>query len=226
MLTLAGKRQQCEIMNQPGRRSDALGNVLLGSCHPWGCYFDMYHLAKHCCRPFTPFQFMETFPWIAFPRSQWGNATCHKAKMAQECFGEHNKSCDVDLSSNFPSSQSNWTSVGSARQTGLIHGSPLSQFTRLNLSAANILVADTTAHHRGSSGVHSLMGYFAWTLLSLFILLLFNKTKKLTVCWQVYQYYETSMLISITFCMKMLSWRGLGTQMHVFKVSLVLSISW
>ncbi|KAK3543232.1 hypothetical protein QTP70_014109 [Hemibagrus guttatus] len=32
------------------------GNVLLGnlgSCHPCGCYFDTYHLPKHCCRPIS-----------------------------------------------------------------------------------------------------------------------------------------------------------------------------
>ncbi|KAK3570928.1 hypothetical protein QTP86_030463, partial [Hemibagrus guttatus] len=43
-----GKQRQCH----------ALGNVLLGnlgSCHPCGCYFDMYHLPRHCCRPCTPF---------------------------------------------------------------------------------------------------------------------------------------------------------------------------
>ncbi|KAK3575103.1 hypothetical protein QTP86_020701, partial [Hemibagrus guttatus] len=40
------------------RQCHALGNILLknlGSCHPCGCYFDTYHLPKHCCRPCTPF---------------------------------------------------------------------------------------------------------------------------------------------------------------------------
>ncbi|KAK3574005.1 hypothetical protein QTP86_034358, partial [Hemibagrus guttatus] len=44
----ASQRRQCH----------ALGNVLLGKigfCHPCGCYFDTYHLPKHCCRPCTPF---------------------------------------------------------------------------------------------------------------------------------------------------------------------------
>ncbi|KAK3509829.1 hypothetical protein QTP70_012764 [Hemibagrus guttatus] len=40
------------------RQCHALGNVLLGnlgSCHPCGYYFDMYHIPKQCCRPCTPF---------------------------------------------------------------------------------------------------------------------------------------------------------------------------
>ncbi|KAM6977734.1 LOW QUALITY PROTEIN: uncharacterized protein FYW47_002524 [Aplochiton taeniatus] len=39
------------------RSCDALGNVLLknlGSWYSCGCYFDTYHLPKHCCRPRTP----------------------------------------------------------------------------------------------------------------------------------------------------------------------------
>lgn len=55
------------------RQFDALDNVLLGSlesCHRCECYFDTYHLPKHCCRPCTPF-------WTVFPDdcglSQQGN---------------------------------------------------------------------------------------------------------------------------------------------------------
>lgn len=36
---------------------DAFGNVLLvntGSCRSCRCYFDMYHLSKHCCWSWTP----------------------------------------------------------------------------------------------------------------------------------------------------------------------------
>ena len=76
------------------RQCDAFGNVLLGnlgSCHPCGCYSDMYHLPKHCCRPC----FMET----VFPDGcglvQQDNTPCHKAKLVQEWFEEHNNEFEV-----------------------------------------------------------------------------------------------------------------------------------
>lgn len=40
------------------RQCDALGNILLWSlesCYPRTCYFDTYHLFKHCCWPSTTF---------------------------------------------------------------------------------------------------------------------------------------------------------------------------
>ncbi|KAK3569192.1 hypothetical protein QTP86_026470, partial [Hemibagrus guttatus] len=64
----------------------------------------------------------------------------------------------VDSASKFPRSQSNPASVGCAGQTSLIHGGPTSQLTGLKGSAANILVADPTAHLQGSSGVHASTG--------------------------------------------------------------------
>jgi len=81
----ASRRRQC----------DALGNVLLGnlgSCHSCGCYFDTTHLnivADHT------HPFMET----VFPGGcglfQQDNAFCHKAKMVQEWFEEHNNEFEV-----------------------------------------------------------------------------------------------------------------------------------
>ena len=47
-----------------GRRQASRGSVMLWpvlcsknlwSCHPCGCYFDTYHLPKHCRIPCTPF---------------------------------------------------------------------------------------------------------------------------------------------------------------------------
>jgi len=70
-----------------------LGNVLLGnlgSCHPCGCYFDTYHLPKHCCRPCTPFHGKSGCDLF-----HQDNAPCHKAKMLQEWFEEHNIEFEV-----------------------------------------------------------------------------------------------------------------------------------
>ncbi|KAK3520557.1 hypothetical protein QTP70_026490 [Hemibagrus guttatus] len=70
------------------RQCHALGNVLLGnlgSCHPCGCYFDTYHLPKHCCSPCTPFH----------GNGIIHNAPCHKAKMMQEWFDDHNNEFEV-----------------------------------------------------------------------------------------------------------------------------------
>ena len=51
------------------RHCDALGMLgNLGSFHPCGCYFDMYHLPKHCCRPCTPFH-GNSIPWWLWPLS-------------------------------------------------------------------------------------------------------------------------------------------------------------
>ena len=41
----------------------------LGSCYPCGCYFDMYHLPKHCCRLCTPFH-VSNIPWWLVPQSK------------------------------------------------------------------------------------------------------------------------------------------------------------
>ncbi|KAK3543439.1 hypothetical protein QTP70_020917, partial [Hemibagrus guttatus] len=83
--------------NKASWRRQCLGNVLLGnlgSCHPCGCYFDPYHLPKRCYRPCLP-PFMET----VFPDGcglfQQDNAPCHKAKMLQEWFDEHNNEFEV-----------------------------------------------------------------------------------------------------------------------------------
>ena len=142
---MASRRRQC----------DALGNVLPGnleSCHPCGCYFDTYHLPKHCCRPLHPF--MEMVLPDGCGLFQQDNAQCHKSKMVQEWFGEHNNKLEV-----FSRSQSNQASVGRAGQTNAIHEGPTSQLTALKGSAANILMPDTTAHLRGSSGIHASIGH-------------------------------------------------------------------
>ena len=63
------------------RQCDILGNVLLGnlgSCHPYGCYFDTYNLPKHCCRKCTPFK--ETVFPVGQGPFQHNNAPCYKAK--------------------------------------------------------------------------------------------------------------------------------------------------
>lgn len=60
-----GEKAHCQ------RQYDALDNALLEnlwSCHPHRCYFKLFHLSKHCCRP-----------WIPFHKS--GILPCHKAKM-------------------------------------------------------------------------------------------------------------------------------------------------
>jgi len=86
---------------------------------------------------------------------QQDNAPCHKAKMVQEWFEEHNNEFEVLTWPQFPRSQSNQASVGCAEQTSPIHTGPTLQLTGLKGSAANILVPDTTAHLQGSSGVHA-----------------------------------------------------------------------
>lgn len=61
------------------RRFDALANILLGklgSRHPCGCYFDMYHLPKHCCRPHKAFR--------------ESNIPCGCGLSALKCAGETN----------------------------------------------------------------------------------------------------------------------------------------
>ena len=58
--------------------------LALVSSHSCGCYFDMYHLPKHCCRPCAPFH-GNGIPWWHWQ----DNAPWHKAKMVQECFEEH-----------------------------------------------------------------------------------------------------------------------------------------
>ena len=133
------------------RWCDALGNVLLGnlgSCHPWGCYFDRYHLPKHCYWPLTSFH-ANSIHWWLWPLSK---------KLFRN--GLRNKTTGLRclLGLQFPRSQSNWESVGCAGQTSLIRGDPTSQLTGFKGSAPNILVPDTTAHLQGYSGVHASMG--------------------------------------------------------------------
>ena len=41
----------------------------LGACHQCGCYFDMYHLPKHCCRLCKPFH-GNSIPWWLVPHSK------------------------------------------------------------------------------------------------------------------------------------------------------------
>ena len=51
-----GTRMHYEKKTNQQKQCDALGNVLLGnlgSCHPYGCYSDTYHLPKHCCRQYS-----------------------------------------------------------------------------------------------------------------------------------------------------------------------------
>lgn len=47
------------------------GQCFAGSCHQWGCYFNMYHLPKKCRRPFTH-QLHTSYTW------------CHSTKMAHK----------------------------------------------------------------------------------------------------------------------------------------------
>ncbi|KAK3536019.1 hypothetical protein QTP70_025289, partial [Hemibagrus guttatus] len=90
---------------------------------------------------------------------QQDNAPCHKAEMVQEWFDDLNNQFEVlTPPPNSPDLKSNPASVGCAGQTSPIHGGPTSQLTRLEGSAANILVSDPTAHVQGSSGVHASMG--------------------------------------------------------------------
>ena len=68
---LGNTSQGCIMGRSRLRQCDALGSVLLGnlgSCHPCGCYFDMYHLAKHYCRPCTPLH-GNSIPWWLWPLS-------------------------------------------------------------------------------------------------------------------------------------------------------------
>ena len=88
-----GTRMHYEKKACQRRQCDALGNVLLGNlgcCHPCGCYFDTYHLPKHCCRPFMGTVFHDGCGLF-----QHDNALCHKAKMVQEWFGEHNNNFEA-----------------------------------------------------------------------------------------------------------------------------------
>uniref|UniRef100_A0A6Q2Z8I9 Arrestin, beta 2a n=1 Tax=Esox lucius TaxID=8010 RepID=A0A6Q2Z8I9_ESOLU len=61
-------------------------------------------------------------------------------------------------------------SVGCAGQTGLIHGGPTLQLTGLKGSAANVLVPDTIAHLRRSSGVHVSKGQGCFGCMSVMIM--------------------------------------------------------
>ena len=50
------ERMHCGEKESWQRPCGALGNVLLGnlgSCHPCGCYFDMYHLPMHYYRSYS-----------------------------------------------------------------------------------------------------------------------------------------------------------------------------
>ena len=110
----------------------------LESCHPCGCDSDTYHLPQQCCRPWTPFH-GNSIPWLLRPLSAGWWIT--KQKCFRMVWGAQQEVWGVDLASKFPRSQSNRESVGCV---GQIHGST-SQITGLTLSAADILVPDTSS---------------------------------------------------------------------------------
>ncbi|KAK3538044.1 hypothetical protein QTP70_027398, partial [Hemibagrus guttatus] len=91
---------------------------------------------------------------------QQDNALCHKAKMVQEWFDDHNEFEVLTWPPNSPvlnPIEHLWDVLNKIGQKSPIHEGPTSQLTGLKGSAANILMPDTTAHLQGSSGVH------AWT---------------------------------------------------------------
>ena len=147
-----GTKMYCGRKASRWRLCDALGNVLLGNlgfCHPCGCYFDIYHLPMHCCRPYSLMAVASLGRIMRQPTKQkWFRNGLRSTTM----------SLRSGLASKFPRSQSNRASVGCAGQTSPIYGGSTSQLTGLKGSAANILVPDTTANFQGSRGVHASMG--------------------------------------------------------------------
>ena len=88
-----GTRMHYEKKASQWRQCDGLGNVLLenlGSYYPCGCYFDTYHLPKSIVADHVH-PFMKTLFPDGCGLFQQDNASCHKAKMAQEWFEEHNE---------------------------------------------------------------------------------------------------------------------------------------
>ena len=144
----------CSFLCMIGEGKPAEVVWCFGQCfdgRPWA-QSSMWMLLRHVADQVIPF--MET----VFPDGcglfQLDKAPCHKAKMVQECFEEHNNKFEVlPWPQNSPRSQFNWASVGSAGQTIPIHGSLSLQLTGLKRSAANVLVLDTTTHLQG---VHAL----------------------------------------------------------------------
>ncbi len=157
----AGRRRQCY----------ALGNVLLGDLGSWhscGCYFDTYHLPKHCCRPRTPFH-GSGVPWRQCPLS--AECTCHTAKTVQEWFEEHDNEFKVLL---WPpnSPESDWVSIGCAGPTNPIHRVPTSQLARLKgIAPPKMKILSLITHFHAIPNLQDLhsslehkLRYFWWNL--------------------------------------------------------------
>ncbi|KAK3515693.1 hypothetical protein QTP70_028532 [Hemibagrus guttatus] len=149
-----------------GRRQAGRGSIMFWAMFCWETFSSAIHVdVTLTCTTYlsTAADHVHPFMETVFPDGcglfQQDNAPCHKAKMVQEWFDEHNNEFEVlTWPPNFPRSQSNRASVGCAGQTRPIHGGPTSQLRELKGSAANILVPDTTAHLQGSSGVHASTG--------------------------------------------------------------------
>lgn len=109
------------------RQCDALGNALLGnlgsgpSCR---CYFDIYHLPKHCSKPCTPLH----GKGISFEKA---NTHCHTAQIRNN-FRNMTRVQSVDLTSRFSRSQSDHSSMGCIGKRNPIHAGPTSQLKILN----------------------------------------------------------------------------------------------
>ncbi|KAF4074580.1 hypothetical protein AMELA_G00241010 [Ameiurus melas] len=107
---------RCDI----GRRQAGGGGVMFWAMFCWeclgpgihvACYFDTYHLPKHCCRPSTPGYTVTVF-LNGSGLFQKVNAPCHTARTVQERFEEHDRDQGVDSAFKFPRSQSDRTSLG------------------------------------------------------------------------------------------------------------------
>ena len=133
------------------RQCNDLGNVLLwnlGSCYPCGCYFDTYHLLKHCCRSCTPFDGCGLF--------QQDNAQCHKPKWFRNSLRSTTMSlrCWLGLQISQISIEYLWDVLDKQVQSIEAPSCNFQDLKDLLLTSW----CQIPQHLQGSSGVHALTG--------------------------------------------------------------------
>ncbi|KAK3535233.1 hypothetical protein QTP70_005025 [Hemibagrus guttatus] len=146
-----------------GSRRASGGSVMLWSMFCWETLGPAIHVDVTLTRSTylsIVAEHLNPFMETVFPDGcglfQQDNAPCHKAKMVQEWFDEHNNQFEVltwpPNSPDLNPTQLLWDVLD--KQVRSMEASP-HNFTGLKGSAAN-MVPDPTAHLQGSSGVHAL----------------------------------------------------------------------